>query len=152
VQADLDFESETDKNVIAADTALGSWTINGLQAKVSHMSLNATGFISWLKVMNTGSIPVQIYGDIIYTLADGTEGSVDAALLGSVDAGGVGTVSEATILSAMGSPSQLADVHITVTVTGQDDEVHLIAEKKASDGRLPIPVYYDNTSGRSWFQ
>lgn len=152
VKTDLNFETETDKNLIAADTALGSWTINGLQAKVSHMSLNATGFISWLKVMNTGAIPVQIYGDIIYTLADGTEGSVDAALLGSVDAGGVGTVSEATILSAMGSPSQLADVHITVTVTGQDDQVHLIAEKKASDGRLPIPVYYDNGSTRSWFQ
>lgn len=154
VKADLDFQSETDKNLIAAETALGSWTINGLQAKVSHMSLNTAGFISWLKVMNTGTIPVQIYGDIIYTLADGTEGSVDAALLGSVDAGGVGTVSEATILSAMGSPSQLADVHITITVTGQDDQVHLIAEKKASEGRLSIPVYYDNSNGsnRSWFQ
>jgi len=152
VQADLDFETETDKNLVAAETAAGSWTINGLQAKVSHMSLNASGFISWLKVMNTGTIPVQVYGDIIYTLADGTEGSVDAALLGSVDAGGVGTVSEATIVAAMGNPTQLADVHITVTVTGQDDAVHLIAEKKASDGRLPIPVYYDNTSNRSWFQ
>ena len=152
VQADLDFETETDKNLVAAETAAGSWTINGLQAKVSHMSLNASGFISWLKVMNTGTIPVQVYGDIIYTLADGTEGSVDAALLGSVDAGGVGTVSEATIVAAMGNPTQLADVHITVTVTGQDDAVHLIAEKKASDGRLPIPVYYDDTSSRSWFQ
>jgi len=152
VQADLDFETETDKNLVAAETAAGSWTINGLQAKVSHMSLNASGFISWLKVMNTGTIPVQVYGDIIYTLADGTEGSVDAALLGSVDAGGVGTVSEATIVAAMGNPTQLADVHITVTVTGQDDAVHLIAEKKASDGRLPIPVYYDDTSTRSWFQ
>ena len=152
VQAELDFESETDKNLVAAETAFGSWTINGLQAKVSHMSLNATGFISWLKVINTGAIPVQVYGDIIYTLADGTEGSVEAALLGSVDAGGVGTVSEATILSAMGDPAQLADVHLTVTVTGQDDVVHLVAEKKASDGRLPIPVYYDNGSNRSWFQ
>jgi hypothetical protein len=152
VQADLDFETETTKNLVAAETAAGSWTINGLQAKVSHMSLNASGFISWLKVMNTGTIPVQVYGDIVYTLADGTEGSVDAALLGSVDAGGVGTVSEATIVAAMGNPTQLADVHITVTVTGQDDAVHLIAEKKASDGRLPIPVYYDDTSTRSWFQ
>jgi len=152
VQADLSFETETDRNLVAAETAAGAWTINGLQAKISHMSLNVSGFISWLKVMNTGTIPVQVYGDIIYTLADGTEGAVDAALLGSVDAGGVGTVSEATILTAMGNPTQLADVHITVTVTGQDDAVHLIAEKKASDGRLPIPVYYDNGSGRSWFQ
>lgn len=152
VQADLDFETETDKNLIAAGTALGEWTINGLQAKVSHLSLNTTGFVSWLKVMNTGTIPVQVYGDIIYTLADGTEGSVEAALLGSVDAGGVGTVSEATILTAMGNPTQLADVHITVTVTGQDDEVHLTAEKKASDGRMSVPVYYDDGSTRNWFQ
>jgi len=152
IQADLDFESETDKNLVAAETAAGEWTINGLQAKVSHLSLNATGFISWLKVMNTGTIPVQVYGDIIYTLGDGTEGSVEAALLGSVDAGGVGTVSEATILAAMGDPAQLADVHITVTVTGQDDAVHLIAEKKASEGRLSVPVYYNDGSTRNWFQ
>jgi len=152
IKADLDFQSETDKNLVAAATAAGAWTINGLQAKVSHLSLNSTGFVSWLKVMNTGTIPVQIYGDIIYTLADGTEGLVSAALLGSVDAGGVGTVSEATILSAMGNPTQLADVHITVTVTGQDDAVHLIAEKKASQGRVSIPVYYNDGSTRNWFQ
>jgi hypothetical protein len=152
IQADLDFQTEVDKNLVAAGTAAGEWTINGLQAKVSHLSLNTTGFVSWLKVMNTGAIPVQVYGDIIYTLADGTEGSVDAALLGSVDAGGVGTVSEATILAAMGNPTQLADVHITVTVTGQDDAVHLTAEKKASDGRMSVPVYYNDGSTRNWFQ
>lgn len=152
VQADLNFETETDKNLVAAGTAAGEWTINGLQAKVSHLSLNASGFISWLKVMNTGTIPVQVYGDIIYTLADGTEGSVEAALLGSVDAGGVGTVSEATIVAAMGNPTQLVDAHITVTVTGQDDAVHLIAEKKASEGRLSVPVYYNDGSTRNWFQ
>ena len=152
IQADLDFETETDKNLVAAATASGEWTINGLQAKVSHLSLNATGFVSWLKVMNTGTIDVQVYGDIIYTLADGTEGLVEAALLGSVDAGGVGTVSEATILAALGNPTQLVDAHITVTVTGQDDAVHLIAEKKASEGRLSIPVYYNDGSTRNWFQ
>ena len=152
IKADLDFETETDKNLVAAATASGEWTINGLQAKVSHLSLNATGFVSWLKVMNTGTIDVQVYGDIIYTLADGTEGLVEAALLGSVDAGGVGTVSEATILAALGNPTQLVDAHITVTVTGQDDAVHLIAEKKASEGRLSIPVYYNDGSTRNWFQ
>lgn len=152
VKADFDFETETDKNLIAEATPAGEWTINGLQAKVSHLSLNATSFVSWLKVMNTGTIPVQVYGDIIYTLADGTEGVVEAALLGNVDAGGVGTISEATIIAAMGNPTQLADVHITVTVTGQDDTVHLIAEKKASDGRLSVPVYYNDGSTRNWFQ
>jgi hypothetical protein len=50
----------------------------------------------------------------------------------------------------MGSPTQLADVHMTVTVTGQENLVHLIAEKKASDGRLSVPVYYNNAGGRDW--
>lgn len=152
VKADLDFESETDKNLVAAGTAAGAWTINGLQAKVSQLSLNTTGFISWLKVANTGTAGVEVYADIIYTLADGTEGFVNSAYLGKVDAGGVGTVSEAAILGAMGNPTQLADVHLTVTVTGPNDTVHLIAEKKASEGRVSVPVYYNNGSGRSWFQ
>ena len=150
-QADLDFESETDKNLVAQDTNAGEWTINGLQAKVSHMSINTTGFISWLKVANEGTTAAEISADIIYTLADGTEGSVNAASLGVVDAGGVATVSEATIISAIGSPTQLADVSMTVTVAGQTDLIHLIAEKKAaSGGRVSIPVYYG--AGRTWTQ
>lgn len=152
IQADLDFESETDKNLVAAETAAGAWTINGLQAKVSHLSLNSSGFISWLKVANTGTTSAEVFADIIYTLADGTEGSVESALLGSVDAGGIATISEATILTALGNPTQLVDVHLTVTVTGPNDQVHLIAEKKASEGRVSVPVYYDNGSTRSWFQ
>lgn len=146
VQAELDFETETDMNLIAESTDAGSWSINGLQAKVSHMSLNSNGFVSWLKVINEGTAIAEASADIIWTLADGTEGSVSGVSLGSADAGGVLTISEASILSAMGSPTQLADVSMTVTVAGQTNLVHLVAEKKAADGRLPIPVYY-NTGG-----
>ncbi len=154
VQADLDFDAEVDKNLVAEATSAGQWTINGLQAKVSHMSLNTTGFVSWLKVVNEGTSAAAITADIIYTLADGTEGSVSGAGLGTVDAGGIATIGEATILTAMGNPTQLADVSMTVTVAGQVDLVHLVAEKKASDGRLPIPVYYNTTgaNARSWVQ
>lgn len=152
VQADLDFETETDKNLIAAGAAAGSWTINGLQAKVAHLSLNVSGFISWLKVVNEGTAAAEITSDIIWTLADGTEGSVRNADLGSVDAGGVFTVSEAAILTAIGSPTQVADVSMTVTVAGQTNLVHLTAEKKASDGRTTLPVYYNTGAGRDWVQ
>ncbi len=154
VQADLDFDAEVDKNLVAEATSAGQWTINGLQAKVSHMSLNTTGFVSWLKVVNEGTSVAEITADIIYTLADGTEGSVSSADLGTVDAGGIATIGEAAILAAMGDPTQLADVSMTVTVAGQVDLVHLVAEKKASDGRLPIPVYYNTTgaNARSWVQ
>jgi len=151
VQADVDFVSETDKNLVPADTAAGEWTINGLQAKVANLTLNSTGFISWVKVVNEGTTDAEITADIIYTLGDGTEGSVSAAALGSVDAGGVTVVSEASILAAIGSPSQFADVSMTVTVAGQIDLVHITAEKKAPDGRVKEPVYYNNST-RSWFQ
>jgi len=151
VQADLDFVSETDKNLVAADTSAGEWTINGLQAKVANLTLNSTGFLSWLKVVNEGTTDAEITADIIYTLGDGTEGSVSAASLGTVDAGGVTVVSETTILAAIGNPGQFADVSMTVTVAGQIDLVHVTAEKKAPDGRVKEPVYYNNST-RSWFQ
>ncbi len=150
-QTDLNFVDETDKNLIAENTSVGEWTINGLQAKVSHLSLNTTGFVSWLKVVNEGNTDAEISADIIWTLADGTEGSVSGATLGSVDAGGIATIGEAALLTAMGNPTQLADVSMIVTVAGQTNAIHLVAEKKASDGRLPIPVYYDTTS-RNWLQ
>ena len=112
--------------------------IFGAKHIVGPMTLNATGFISWLKVANPGTESVGIYGNIYWTLADGTEDSVTQSQLGSVDAGGVATVSEATILSAMGNPTQLADVVVTVIL--DSTEVIVYAEKKASDGRLPVPV------------
>ncbi|UAA39659.1 hypothetical protein KIH87_04695 [Paraneptunicella aestuarii] len=152
VQADLDFESETDKNLIAENTAAGEWSINGLQAKVSHLSLNSTGFVSWLKVVNEGSTAAEISADIIWTLADGTEDSVSGVSLGAVDAGGIATISEAAILAAMGSPTQLVDVSMTVTVAGQTNLIHLVAEKKASNGRVAVPVYYNFGAARDWIQ
>lgn len=154
IQADLDFESETTKNLIAANTNAGEWTINGLQAVVSHLSLNVSGFSSWLKVINEGTVAAEVSADIIYTLADGTEGSVTGAVLGTADAGGVFTVSEAAILNAIGDPTQVVDASLTVTVAAQTNLVHITAEKKASDGRVTIPVLYNRTgaNARSWLQ
>lgn len=155
VEAELDFETETDKTLVAAGTDAGEWTINGLQAKVSQLGLNSTGFVTWLKVVNEGKTAAEITADIIWTLQDGTEGSASAQSLGTADAGGIFTISEAAILAAMGNPEQRADVSMTVTVAGQQNSVHIIAEKKASDGRTMIPVYYDASdlqNGRKWVQ
>lgn len=151
VSADLDFETETDKNLVAVNTSAGEWTINGMQAKVAHLSLNTTGFISWLKVINEATTPAEVSADIIYTLMDGTEGAVNGASLLTVDAGGVGTVSEAAILDAIGNPAGVVDASLTVTVAAPTNLVHLTAEKKASDGRTQVPVYY-NTGSRNWVQ
>lgn len=151
LESDVDFESELDKNLIASGTTAGSWTINGMQAKVSHLSLNASGFISWLKVINEGTEAADVSADILYTLADGTEGSVTGATLLTVDAGGIGTVSEASILNVIGNPTQLVDASLTVTVAGQTNLIHLTAEKKATNGRTSLPVYY-NVNNRNWNQ
>lgn len=154
VQADLNFETETDKNLVAAGTKAGSWTINGLQAKVANLSLNSTGFISWLKVTNEGAADAVIYADVVYSTYNGApQTKVTNAQLGTVAAGSVFTVSEASILQAIGNPTQLVDASLTVTVTGPKNAVFLTAEKKASDGRISVPVFYDNTNGdRKWFQ
>ena len=151
--ASLDFKSEDTKAVLASTTA-GAWTINGLQAVIPSMSLNASGFISWLKVANTGKAATEVYADIIATLSDGTEKAVTGALLGTIDAGGVGTISEAAIVNARGGPTTLVASSLTITVTSPNNAVHLSAEKKASDGRVSIPVFYDNGDGtvaRIWF-
>lgn len=152
--AELDFKSE-DTRAVLPSTNAGSWTINGLQAVIPSMSLNATGFISWLKVANTGPTATEVYADIIATLSDGTEKEVTGALLGTIDAGGVGTISEAAIVKALGSPTTLVDASLTITVTSPNNSVHLTAEKRASDGRTTIPVFYDNgeiDGTRKWFQ
>lgn len=154
IAASLEFKSEATDNVLAK-TKAGAWTINGLQAVIPSMSLNATGFISWLKVANTGTTATEVYADIRATLADGTEKAVNGQLLGTIDAGGVGTISEAAIVAALGGPTSLVDASLTLTITSPNNSVHLSAEKKASDGRVNIPVFYDNgdgTGARKWFQ
>lgn len=111
----------------------------GAKFVISHMNLNTTGFVSWFKVVNWENDSIMdISADIIYTLADGTEGSFDDAALGSVDANGVATVGEATILSAIGNPTQPVDASLVVYLNNPNAIVK--AEKKASDGRVAIPV------------
>ncbi|MBN2685736.1 MAG: hypothetical protein JXR40_10690 [Pontiellaceae bacterium] len=128
---------------LSSNAAAETPPIWGARYEISPMSLNASGFISWIKVANPGTNAVAITANIYWTLADGTEGSVSGVDLGSVDAGGVATVGEASILYAMGDPTQLADVVVTIYLANPKVIVH--AEKKASDGRLIIPVerYYE---------
>lgn len=104
----------------------------------TYMTLNVSGFISWFKIVNPGSSDLEITADIVWTLADGTEGSASSKSLGLVDAGGIYTVSEAALLAAMDDPTQLVDAYITLTLPEPEAFVH--AEKKASDGRVALPV------------
>ena len=104
----------------------------------THMTLNAPGFISWFKIVNPGASDLEITADIVWSLADGTEGSASSKNLGLVDAGGIYTVSEAALLTAMDDPTQQVDAYITLTLPDPEAFVH--AEKKASDGRVALPV------------
>lgn len=152
VKANLNLDDETtNSDLIAESTNAGEWDINGLQAKVSHMSLNVTGFVSWLKVINEGATDAEVTVDMLYSMADGTEGSIESALLGSVEAGSIMTIGEAQLVGLIGDTNQVVDAHITVTVAGKENKVHLTAEKKASNGRVSIPVYYNKTK-RDWMK
>jgi hypothetical protein len=154
IAAALEFKTENTKSLFTEKEA-GQWTINGLQAIIPQMTLNAPAFVSWLKVANTGESTAEVYGDIIATLADGTEKSVTGALLGVVEAESVATIGQAAFVTALGNPTGLVDASATITVTAPNNDVHIMAEKKAADGRVNVPVFYDNSTGtgaRKWFQ
>lgn len=146
VSAELDFAGTALTDALVAETAgnAGKWSINGLQAKVANMTLNSAASISWLKVSNEGVADAIIYADIMYNLYSNATGEtkVTSAELGTVKPGAVFTVSEASIVNAMGNPTGLVNATITLTITGPEDSVHVTAEKKASDGRVNVPVYY----------
>ncbi len=110
----------------------------GARLVVAPMTFNTTGFISWMKLANPGAAPMTVKANAFWTLADGTEGSFTGQSIGSVDPGGVFTIGEATFLSLMGDPTQLADTALELIVNNPD--VRFLAEKKASDGRVSIPV------------
>lgn len=154
VSAELDFAGSqlTDPLVTEVAENAGTWTINGLQAKVANMTLNSASTISWLKVSNEGASDAIIYADIVYSLYNSTTAETKkiGVELGTVAPGTVYTVSEASIVDALGDPTGLVNATLTLTVTGPTDSVHLTAEKKASDGRLNVPVYYDGS--RTWRQ
>lgn len=104
------------------------------------MTLNTTGLLSQFKVVNPGASDLDVTADIIWTLSDGTEGSVSSKSLGSIDAGGIGTLSESSLLTAMGLESSNQGVDAYITLTLPDPEAFVHAEKKASDGRFALPV------------
>lgn len=151
----LNTSDEDDQTLLGATNDFGSWTVNKLNAIVSSMSLNTTGFVSWLKVVNESTVDSTITGTATYTLtaSDGTKTNGQTASgttfsLGTASAGSVLTVSEATILSAigMGSSTGALDVSLNINVDAPSDQVHVVAEKKASDGaRTLTPVYYGST-------
>ena len=106
----------------------------------THMTLNTSGQFSQLKVVNPGASDLDVTADIIWTRGDGTEGSVSSKSLGSIDAGGIDTLLESSLLTAMGLESSNQPVDVYITLTLPDPEAFVHAEKKASDGTVALPV------------
>lgn len=153
---------------IAGPAAANPPDIWGAKFIVSQLTLNASGFISFLKVVNpqtssgvactadTASSVCRsdqicstttqkcvvgtrgIKADITFELAEGIKGAVTQVELGAVGSGGIATISEAAILTAIGEPTQLVDVSMVIYI--QNADAIVLAEKRASDGRLGIPV------------
>ena len=112
----------------------------GAKFIVGAATMNAAGFISFLKVVNPtdDDTEVAVNADILYALADGTEGVVSGTQLGIVDANGILPISEASIIDAIGNPTQV--VFISMVLYIQNPDAIVVAEKRATDGRVRIPV------------
>jgi LEA14-like dessication related protein len=152
VGAVLNLSDENDQTLLSATNDFGGFTVDSANAVVSAMSLNTSGFISWLKVVNESSVAATITGTATVTVG-GTSMEVKDINLGTAAADAITTVSEATILTAIGQAAAegTVDVSLNLSIDAPVDQVHVVAEKKASNGRLTSPVYYNNTK-RDLFQ
>lgn len=144
----VDFDEENNQTLVNNASA-GAWTVDQLNAVVSNMTLNASGFVSWLKVVNESVVDGTLKAVATWTEAgvDGAEattGQTASVVLGTVKSKAVTTIGEADILKAIGKDSAkgVLDVSLNITVDAPKNELHIVAEKKASDGRVTTPVYY----------
>jgi hypothetical protein len=146
-------KSTTGTGLAAAAGNAGSFTINGMQAKVAQMSVGYASVTSWMKVTNETATSVDVIADIKGSKSDGTEITpVTNVVLGTIDANAVGTVSASAVATAAGLASgESADLFLDLTVTGAADNVHVVSILKNSEGRTMVPVYV-NSAGRNYVQ
>lgn len=142
----INFDEESNQQLVNNASA-GAWTVDQLNAVVSNMTLNASGFVSWLKVVNESVVDGTLNAVATWTEVDGattTTGQTASVVLGTAKSKAVTTIGEADILKAIGKDSAkgILDVSLNITVDAPKEELHIVAEKKASDGRVTTPVYY----------
>lgn len=139
----LNLSDENDQ-VLESNTNFGTWSVNEANIVVSQMSLNASGFISWFKVVNESAVDAEITGTATVT-TDGVSEEITDLSMGTAVANGITTISEASILSAIGKSdaTSVVDVSLNINIAAPQEQVHVVAEKKASNGRVSTPVYYN---------
>jgi hypothetical protein len=150
VGAELNFKNYADEVVVDIAKSAGklaTWSVNGLNVAINHFSLNS-GFVNWLKIANNGSLPADIEATFTYTNEDGSETTDSVLMAKKAEGNSVTTISEADLLEAMGLTAEdgLTDVSIELFVAAKAQDIQIHAEKKASNGRLSIPVRYDTTN------
>jgi len=140
--AKVKLDEESDSTELN-DASAGFWTINQLEAVVSKMSLNVSGFASWLTVTNDSAVS----GDItaIATWSNGEESDqTESFTLGNTAAKSVSVISEATILEKIGKADAEGTVNVSLklSIAAPKDNVYVVSEVKSTDGRLTTPVFY----------
>lgn len=142
----LNFDDEDNSTLLDGADA-GTWSVNALNAVVSAMSLNVSGFSSFINVVNSSDVDASLTAVATWN-ADGSNGELEDVDLGTASANDITTIGEAAILSALGlsDAEGAVTVSLNISVDAPADSVHVVAEKKGSEGgRLGTPVYYSNT-------
>jgi len=99
-----------------AATNLETLALNGAQTDVrSYIPAAATGYASYIRVINTGSVAAPVSGQFV-----GIDGAVTTAgtIISSLPAGGAQTLTAAQIEAVLGAPAGGATVRPRLRVTG----------------------------------
>jgi len=133
------------------------WSINAMQAKVPYFILNAHtgGYYSFIKVVNESANAADMTIDaVIYNFTDGVdETPMTNVAITSIPAYSNTTVSDDQIATALGlDPAKIYHVALTATVVAPQNNIQLSAYQKDSVGRTAIPVLFDMSSARNWYQ
>ena len=130
-----------------------------MQVKIPYIALNATGYLSFIKVANEGPTDAELQADaIIWNVTDNPGAPESAQLVQGVDvkiipSESITTVSEAELNTAFGlNDTKLYHVEMTITVVAPQNSVHVAAFQKDPNGRTDLPVLYNvnNQDGRQW--
>jgi len=151
---------EAYSDFISDDEDAGSWTLNGMQAKIPYYLIGNSYAWNFLKITNETVDDADVTIDAtIQNLTTGVaETEVSSASLVDEDgaaitasANSVTAVSTEDLTQTLGLGSDSYLTSLTVTVNGPANSIHVTGHLFTSTGREALPVLYP-TNTRNWLQ
>jgi hypothetical protein len=133
------------------------WSINAMQAKITYMAINFSGFNSFIKIAVESSNDAALSADAVIYEDPNNNGPIttqQAVTIRTLAGPSLETISEADLVTAFGlDPSKSYHLSLTLTVVAPQNTVQVSAFQKDAVGRTQIPVLYNTNNfndGRVW--